>query len=152
MKMNAPPRAQRAGPRGGWARAPLVLAGAVGLVAVAGCASSSGSTTAAYCSDRARLQNSVKGLTSLNPDAGLSGLQAQADKVKSSADAAANSAMGAFPSQTSALKSSVDALESAVKALAASPSAANIGHVTTAAENVLISVKNFTDATSAKCS
>jgi hypothetical protein len=149
MKMNATPRGQQA-PRAGWARAPLALAGAVGLMAVA-CGSSTGSTTAAYCSDRARLQNSVKGLTSLNPAAGLSGLQTQVDKLKSSADAAASSARGAFPSQTSALKSSVDALESAVKALAASPSAANIGHVTTDAENVLISVKNFTDATSSKC-
>jgi hypothetical protein len=152
MKMNAPPRGQRARPLAAWARAPLVLAGAVGLVAVTGCGTSSGSTTPAYCADRARLQKSVKGLTSLNPAAGLSGLQAQVDNLKSSADAAANSAMSAFPSQTRALKSSVDALDSAVKALAASPSSANIGNVTTDAENVLASVKNFTDATSSKCS
>jgi hypothetical protein len=151
MKMNATPRGPRAGPGAAWARAPLAFAGAVALAAAAGCGSS-GSSTAAYCSDRASLQNSVKGLTSLNPAAGLSGLQTQVNKVKSSADAVANSAKGDFPSQTSALKSSIDALESAVKALAANPSSANIGNVTTDAEKVLTSVKNFTDASSSKCS
>ena len=115
----------------------------------AGCG---GNSKPAYCSDRTNLQNSVKGLTSLNTSSGISGLQAQLSKVQSDATALVNSAKGDFPSETSAITSSVDALTSAVKALPSSPSAAQIASVATAAAGVNSAVKNFTNATNSQCS
>src|SRR5215475_5855905 len=113
--------------RAGFARIPLALAGAVALVAVAACGSSSADTSSsrpAYCSDRTNLQKSVKGLTGLNPGAGVSGLEAQVNKVKTSANNLANAAKSDFPSQSNALNSSITALENSARSLASSPSAA----------------------------
>lgn len=152
MRLNAKAARSRGHPGAAWARVPVALVSAAGLVVVSGCGSSGSSTAAAYCSQRTSLQNSVKGLTSLNASAGISGLQSQASRVKSDADALASSAKSDFPSQTSALKSAVDSLETAIKALAASPSATNISNVTRDAENVVTSAKNFADASSSKCS
>ncbi len=111
-----------------------------------------GSSQPAYCSDRASLENSIKGLTSLNVSCGVSGLQAQVTKVQNDATALVSSAKSDFPSQTSAITTSVDALKSAVKQLSSGPSAANIAAVTTDAASVVSSVKSFMDATSSKCS
>jgi hypothetical protein len=127
---------------------PLVCVAVVGLIALAGC----GSSKPAYCSDRANLENSIKGLTNLNVSSGISGLQSQLTKIQSDANALVNSAKSDFPSQTSAVKSSVDALTGAVKTLQSSPSAAQIATLAGDASNVVNSVKSFTDATSSKCS
>jgi|HubBroStandDraft_4_1064222.scaffolds.fasta_scaffold44189_4 hypothetical protein len=144
-----------------WARAPFAFAGAVGLVAVAACGSGGSTSTRtststssrpAYCSDRTSLQNSVKGLTSLNASAGISGLESRAKKVQSSANRLANAAQSDFPRQSNALKSSITALENSVRALASNPSATNIGNVSKDAENVVTSARNLVNATSSKCS
>ncbi len=121
---------------------------AVGLIALAGC----GSSKPAYCSALTNLENSVKGLTSLNASSGISGLQSQLKKIQSDATALVNSAKSDFPNQTSAIKSSVDALASAVKALPSNPSAGQIATVTGQATSVVNSVKSFSDASSSKCS
>lgn len=136
-----------------WARIPFAVAGAVALIAVAACGSSttSSSSRPTYCSDRTKLQNSVKGLTSLNPTAGVSGLQTQVNKVKTSATSLANATKSDFPSQSSALNSSITALENSVRSLAGSPSAANIGIVTEDAGNVVTAARNLVNATNAKC-
>ena len=120
----------------------------VGLVALAGC----GSSKPGYCTNRSNLENSIKGLTSLNISSGLTGLQSQLKKIETDASSLVNSAKNDFPSETSAIKSSVAALESAVKALPSSPSAGQIATVASAASSVVSSVKSFTDATSSKCS
>jgi hypothetical protein len=117
-------------------------------MAVAGC----GSSPPAYCSDRTSLQNSVKGLTNLNPSSGISGLKSQVAKIKSDADNLVSSAKSDFPSQTSAIKSSVDTLHSTITALPASPSAAQIATVATDAKNVVDSVNSFESASKSKCS
>ena len=142
--------------RGDWARTPVAVAGAVGLIAVAACGSSAGSTSSstsrpAYCSDRTNLQNSVKGLTSLNASAGISGLQAQVTKVKTSATRLANATKNDFPSQSNALNSSITALQNSAQSLASNPSAANIGTVTKDAGNVVTAARNLVNATNAKC-
>ena len=49
----------------------------VGVIAIAAC----GSGKPAYCSARTNLENSVKGLTSLNSSSGISGLQSQVKKL-----------------------------------------------------------------------
>jgi hypothetical protein len=136
-----------------WARIPFAFAAAVGLVAVAACGSSSASTSSrpAYCSDRTSLQNSVKGLTSLNASAGISGLQSQAKKVQTSANRLANATKSDFPSQSNALNASITALENSVRALASDPSATNIGTVTKDAGNVVSSAGKLVSATSSKC-
>jgi hypothetical protein len=136
--------------RGDWARIPFACAGVVGLVAAAACGSST-SSRPAYCSDRANLQNSVKGLTSLNASAGISGLEAQVNRVKTSTNRLANATKSDFPSQSSALNSSITALDNSVRSLAASPSPANIGNVTKDAGNVLTAARNLVNATNAKC-
>lgn len=133
--------------RGVWARVLLALVIAAGAVALAGC-----SSKPAYCAARTNLENSVKGLTSLNVSSGVSGLKSQVATIQSDATALVSSAKGDFPSQTSAITSSVDALKSSVAGLPSSPSAAQIATVTKDAASVVSSVKSFTDATSSQCS
>jgi hypothetical protein len=148
MRMSAGVGRSRAHDGGAWARVPVAFAAAAGLVMFAGC----GSSKPAYCADRTSLQNSVKGLTSLNASSGISGLQSQLQKIQSDATKVVSSAKSDFPSQTSAIKASVDALGSAVEALPPNPSAAEIATIAKDAASVLNSVKSFTDASKSKCS
>ena len=126
----------------------VVAVAALGLVALAGC----GSSKPAYCSARAELENSIKGVSGLSPSSGVSALQDTFNKVKSDANAVVTQAKSDFPNQTSAIKSSIDALTSAVTALEANPSVSQIATVTSAASNVVSSVKSFMDASRSKCS
>jgi len=119
------------------------------LVGVAGCG---GSGKPAYCSDRSNLESSIKGLTSLNPSSGISGLKAQLTTIQGDATKLVDSAKSDFPSQTSAITASLVALQSAVKALPSHPSAAQLAGVATAASSVVSSVKSFMNATSSTCS
>jgi hypothetical protein len=148
MGMSARSRRSRAHQGGAWTRVAVACVAVVGLVALAGC----GSSKPAYCSDRTNLENSVKGLTSLNASSGISGLESQLKTIQSDATTLVSSAKSDFPSQTSAIKSSVGALESAVKALPSSPSAGQVTTVATSAASVVNSVKSFSDASSSKCS
>jgi signal transduction protein with GAF and PtsI domain len=129
-------------------RVPLAFATAATVVVLAGCASSK----PGYCTDRTNLQNSIKGLTSLNTSSGVSGLKAQVQQIQSDATAVVNSAKSDFPTETSAITSSVNALKTSVAALPSSPSAAQVATVTKDAASVVSSVKNFVDASSSKCS
>ena len=134
--------------RAGTWKARTAYVAVVGVVAIAAC----GSSKPAYCSARTNLENSVKGLTSLNSSSGVSGLQSQVKKIQTDANTVVSEAKGDFPSQTSAIKSSVDALSSSVKSLSANPSASQIATVSKDAANVASSVTGFADATSSKCS
>jgi hypothetical protein len=159
MSMSARPGLAREHRGAARARIPVGLAAAVAVVAgvaVAACGSSASSASSAssrpaYCADRTNLQKSVKGLTSLNASAGISGLQTQADKVKTSATRLANATKSDFPSQSNALNSSITALDNSVGSLASNPSAANIGAVTKDAGNVVTAARNLINATNAKC-
>ena len=126
----------------------VVSVAALGLIALAGC----GSSKPAYCSARAELENSIKGVSSLSPTSGISALQDAFTKIKTDADAVVTKAKSDFPNQTNAIKSSIDALTSAVNALEANPSAGQIATVTGAASNAVSSVKSFIDASKPKCS
>ena len=128
-------------------RAAIACALVVGAIAVAGC----GSSKPAYCSARTNLENSVKGLTSLNVASGVSGLESQLKKIESNATKLVSQAKGDFPSETQAIKSSVDSLTAAVKGLPSNPSAGQIAAVATDASKLVSSVKSFTDASSSKC-
>jgi hypothetical protein len=130
------------------ARVAYVAAIGLALVALGAC----GSSKPAYCSARTNLENSIKGLTSLNASSGISGLQAQFKKIQTDANTLLSQAKSDFPSQTSAIKSSVDALGSAVKSLPANPSASQIATLAGSASSVVSSVKGFVDASSSKCS
>jgi len=129
--------------------AEIVAVAVLGLIALAGCGSSS---KPAYCSARADLESSIQGVSSLSPSSGIGTLQATFEKVQTAANKVVTQAKSDFPNETSALKSSMDALSSAVNALKANPSAGQILTVTSAASNALSSVKSFVDATSSKCS
>jgi hypothetical protein len=113
------------------------------LVVLAGC----GSSTPNYCTDRANLENSVKGLTS----ASISDLKSHLAQIQSDANALVESAKNDFPSQTSAISTSVSALKNSVTALPSDPSREQIATVTKNAAAVASSVKSFTDATSSQC-
>ena len=126
----------------------MALVVAVALFALVGC----GSSKPAYCSDRTKLEDSVKGLTSLNLSSGLSGLKSQLTTIQNDAKTLVGSAKSDFPSETSAVSSSVDALESAVKSLPSSPSPAQIAATASAAAGVVNSVKSFVDTSKSKCS
>jgi hypothetical protein len=122
---------------------------ALGLAALSGCG---GSSKPAYCTNRANLESSVKGLTDLSAGSGLSGLQAQIAKIQSDANALVSSAKSDFPNETSAIKSSVDKLATTVKGFPSSPSAADIATVGTQAASAVSAVQNFYSSTSSKCS
>jgi hypothetical protein len=128
-------------------RVPLVLSAAAAVVALAGCESGK----PAYCTDRANLQNSVKGLTSLTAGSGVSGLKSQLKQIQTDATALVSSAKSDFPDETSAISSSVSTLKNSVAALPSHPSAAQIATVTRDAGSVVNSVKSFTNASSSKC-
>ena len=129
----------------------MLAAAAVAILlaaTVAGCSSSK----PAYCTDRTNLENSVKGLSSLNFSSGVtSAIQSQVAMIQTNASALVSSAKSDFPSQTSAITSSVDALKSSVTALTSDHSAANIATAAKDASNVVNSVKSFNDATSSQC-
>ena len=148
MRMSATSGRSRARHGGAWARVLLAFVAAMGVVVLAGCSSGK----PAYCSDRTSLQNSVKGLTSLNASSGVSGLESQVKTIQSDASTVVSSAKSDFPSETSAITSSVDALKSSVAALSSSPSAAQIATVAKNASSVVSSVKSFIDASNSKCS
>ena len=139
-------RSSRAGDAG--TRVAVAIIAGVALVAVAGC----GSSKPAYCSDRTTLENAVKNLPSVTTSSGISGLQSQLTTIQTDATALVNSAKSDFPTETSAVKTSVDALQSAVKTLPSNPSASQIAPIALDANNVVKSVKSFTDASKSKCS
>ena len=132
--------------RSGRAGVLLACAAAIAVVALAGC----GNSKPSYCTDRANLQNSIKGLTNLN-GSGISGLKSQLTQIQSDANALVNSAKSDFPNETSAISSSVSALKNSVTALPSSPSVVQVATVTKDAANVVSSVKSFTNATSSQC-
>lgn len=120
----------------------------VGLIALAAC----GSSKPSYCSARANLENSIKGLTAFNPSSGVSGLKAQLTKIQNDANTVVSQAKSDFPSETTAVKSSIDAFAGAVNGLSGNPSAAQIGQVASSASNVATSIQDFMNATKSKCS
>jgi hypothetical protein len=137
---------------GVWFGATLALV--AGTVALTGCSSSSSTSSGppAYCSARTNLENSIKGLTSLNASSGVSGLKSQVAAIENNASKLVDQAKGDFPSQTSAITSSVNALKSSVAGLSSSPSATQIATITKDAGSVVSSVASFMSASSSKCS
>ena len=152
MGLNARSGAARARPGGAWACLSLALA--IGAVALTGCSSSSSTSSGppAYCSARTNLENSIKGLTSLNASSGVSALKSQVTAIGNNASKLVDQAKGDFPSQTSAITSSVNALKNSVAGLSSNPSAAQIATITKDAGSVVSSVSSFMSASSAKCS
>jgi hypothetical protein len=139
----------RTGARSGSKRALLACVAVLAFVAATGCGSSD---KPAYCTSRADLESSIKGLTDLNAGSGLSGLQSQLAKIQSNATAVVSSAKSDFPNETSAIKSSVSALADTVKAFPSSPSTNEIATLARQAAAAVTAVQNFYNATSSKCS
>lgn len=131
-----------------WTPAVTVTIVAAGLAVLPGCSSGK----PGYCTDRTNLQNSIKGLTSLNASSGVSGLKSQVSQIQSDAATLTDSAKSDFPSQTSAITSSVNALRSSVSALTSSPTAAQISTITQDAGKVVQSVDSFMTASNSACS
>ena len=129
-------------------RAGFVLVVVLGLcIVLAGC----GGSKPGYCTDRSNLENSVKGLTDLNLSSGISGLEAQLNKIKTNATNLVKSAKSDFPNETKAIESSLDTLKNTVTSLPSSPSASNIATIAMQTSAFVTSVQGFFDATSSKC-
>lgn len=129
-------------------RAAIALLAACVLIALAGCG---GNSKPAYCSDRSDLENSIKGLTSVDLSSGLSGLRSQLATIESDATTLVDSARSDFPDQTSAIRSSVDTLAAAVRTLQANPTAQQTAAVVGDASNVVSAVGDFKSASNSKC-
>lgn len=125
-----------------------VLIATLALV-LAGCG---GSSKPAYCSPRAGLERAISGVTKLSPSSGVSALEAEFQKVRTSVNKIITEAKRDFPTQTRAIRSSVDSLTTAVRGLSAHPSPTQIAAVASAVSTVLSSAKSFVDATKSKCS
>ncbi|HJS95150.1 MAG TPA: hypothetical protein VJ741_12885 [Solirubrobacteraceae bacterium] len=135
--------------RRGCKRALVACVAVLGLVAATGCG---GSDKPAYCTSRAELESSIKGLTDLNADSGLSGLRAQMAKIQTDASALVSSAKSDFPDETSSIQSSVSALADTIKAFPSQPSADEVATLARQAAGAVTSVQNFYNSTSSKCS
>lgn len=122
---------------------------ALACAALTGCG---GSGKPGYCSDRANLESSIKGLTNLDVSSGLNGLKAQLGKIQTAATSLVNSAKSDFPNETSAISSSLAALTTTMKGISANPSASQIATAGKQASDFASSVEAFVSATSSKCS
>jgi hypothetical protein len=131
-------------------RTPVVLVAvlAISLIAAVGCG---GSSKPAYCTDRANLENSIKGLSGSVTSGGLDAVKTQLTTIQKQATTLVNSAKSDFPTETSAVKTSVASLESAIGALPAKPSAADLAGLGISASNVVKSVQQLENATKSKC-
>jgi len=133
-------------------RSPRLLAlllAVLALVAASGCGG--GGSKPGYCTDRAALEQSVKGLTKLSPAQGLSGLQSQLQTIQSEVNRLVASAKSDFPTETSAIRTSFTALATDVRALPSSPSATQIATLASDATAAVSAVRSFFDATKSKC-
>jgi predicted PurR-regulated permease PerM len=128
---------------------PAIAALLVAAALLAAC----GSSKPSYCSSLADLKSSVSALPSTNVvQNGVSALKSAVTKVQDNANAVINDAKSDFPNETSALQSSVNTLVSSAKSLASNPSASAIAQTVGDASGVSTAVKNFSSATSSKCS
>jgi len=126
------------------ARLLAVMLAAALLLAVAGC----GSSKPGYCSDRSRLESSIR---ELNPSSGLSGIESQLRTIQSNANALVASAKSDFPTETAAIRTSIDTFSGAIRALPSNPSPSQIASLATDASSVVSAVNGFVDATKSKC-
>jgi hypothetical protein len=130
-------------------RALAACLAASGVVALGGCG---GSSKPSYCTNRANLESSIKGLTNIDPTNALSSLQSQVAKIQSDANALVSAAKSDFPNETSAIKSSVSSLSTTIKSLSSSPSAGDIATLAKQASSTVSAVQSFYNATKSKCS
>jgi hypothetical protein len=114
-----------------------------------------GSSKPAFCSHVSELEKSVKSLGSLNAQAGVSGLEADLQKVDSSAQAVVGSAKSEFPTQTATIEKSVTALDTTVRELSSATTTqtrnAAIAKLPSEVSAVDRAFSEFSSATKSKC-
>lgn len=110
-----------------------------------------GSDQPGYCSDRSKLESSIKDLANLSPSNGISGLRSQLQTIQRNANALVASARSDFPTETNAIETSVNSLASDVRALPSNPSTAQIASLASDASSVVSAVSGFVDATQSEC-
>ncbi|HKE64802.1 MAG TPA: hypothetical protein VKB59_09170 [Micromonosporaceae bacterium] len=108
-------------------------------------------TAAALCDAAAKLKASVQNLTSLDPSAGLPGVQAAIDNIQASLNEFAAAAQTQFAPQVAQMRSALANLKSAVAAASASPGSNSVGAITTAATGVLAAYNSLQQAVSSRC-
>lgn len=128
-----------------------ILVVCVGLALALAVSACGGSSKPAYCSDRAKLESSIKGITNLSLSSGITGLQNQFKTIETDAATLVISARSDFPTQTSAIQSAAGSLATAVKAVESNPSPSDITAVVSAAGNTVTAVQSFLNATKSKC-
>jgi signal transduction protein with GAF and PtsI domain len=123
----------------------LPAAAAVAVVLATGC----GSSKPAYCSDRSKLEQSVK---NISVTSGISSLKTQLQDVQTNAQALVSSAKSDFPDETSAIDNAVTKLKSDIAAITSSPSPAQLATTASDTKSLLDAVSSFVSASKSKCS
>ncbi len=91
----------------------------------------------------------MQALASLNPSAGLAGVQSTIDNIQASVNEFAAASQSQFGPQVSQLKTELAKLQAAATAASASPS--TIGTIATAATGVVSAYTALKDAISNRC-
>ena len=122
-------------------------------VVVALTACGGGSSKPGYCSDRGKLEQSVKDLGNAKvlEKGGVQKLRAQLQTIETNANTLVSSAKKDFPSETSAIQSSVSSLKTQAQKLPSSATPQQIAAVAGSAKAVATSVQDFKKATDSKC-
>jgi hypothetical protein len=135
-----------------WRLLSLLPIGLIGVVLISGC----GSSKPAFCSHISELEKSVQALGSLNLQSGVSGFEADLQKVRTSANSVVSSTKSEFPTQTSAIEKSVSSLNGTVKELSSATSTqARVAAIASLASEVSTAgtaLSELSSATKSKCS
>jgi hypothetical protein len=128
----------------------VAIAPLAAAVAVAGCG---GSSKPGYCSDRSKLEQSVKDVDSSKvlQKGGIKNLQGQLQAIETNAGALVSSAKGDFPAETNAIQTSVANMKASVQQLPDSPTPQQLAAVAKNAKGVVTSVQGFVKASGSKC-
>lgn len=129
---------------------PILVAPIAAAVALTACG---GSSKPGYCSDRGKLEQSVKDLGNVKvlESGGPQKLRSQLQTIQTDAQTVISSAKNDFPTETNAISSSTTKLRTDVQQLPSSPTPHQLVAVAADAKNVVASVQSFVKSSDSKC-
>ena len=130
---------------------PVFVVPIAAAVALGGCGG--GSSKPGYCSDRSKLEQSVKDLGNVKvlQGGGVDKLRSQLKTIETNAQTLVSSAKSDFPSETNAISTSVNSFKTELKKLPSSPSAQQVAAAGVSGKAVVTSVQDFLKASDSKC-
>jgi hypothetical protein len=129
---------------------PILVAPIAAAVALTACG---GSSKPGYCSDRGKLEQSVKDLGNVKvlESGAAQKLRSQLQTIQNDAQTVITSAKSDFPTETNAIDSSLAKLRTDVQQLPSSPSPHQLAAIAADAKNVVASVQGFVKSSDSKC-